>query len=76
MNSLADSLENFDVNGSRTSVITIIVFIITNDSSGTLLGGRNHGCTASDPRNIESDIEAHNRGIRINVVGVEDLRKW
>ena len=75
MNSLADSLKNFDVDGSRTSVITIIVFIIANDTPGTLFGGRHHGCTASDARDNETDIEARNGWIRVDIVRVKDLWK-
>lgn len=70
MNSLADGLKNLDVDGSRTPVITIIVFIVTSDPAGALLRGRDHRCPATDPRDNETDVEAQNGGICVDFVGV------
>lgn len=72
MHSLADGLQDLDVDGGCAAVISVILELLFSlDALRPFHCGEDKGCLTCDAWDDVEDVEGHDRGVHIDVVRVE-----
>lgn len=71
MHTFADCLHDFHINGSSTTIISVVFkFLIADNAVGALKSRKRKGRSASDPRDNGTGIERQYGRVRVYIVGV------